>query len=160
MAGAQTITNPGVVYTSVSDYRTGMDDAGGELPLGQVVFTFIADEAIQKGHVVRLANASQTSPPTVGVAEAGTDAPQTVIGVARNAAAAAGDLVEVVVLGFALAQGDGSVTAGSWVTYNSAGRVASEATVDATDVVGTLVGRALADDGSQGDLVPVWVMRV
>lgn len=159
MAGAQTITNPGVVYTSVSDYRTGMDDAGGELPLGQVVFTFIADEAIEKGNVVRLANASQTSPPTVGVAEAGTDAAQTVIGVARNAAAAAGDLVEVVVLGFALAQGDGSVTAGSWVTYDANGRVATE-TVDATDVVGTLVGRALADDGSQGDLVPVWVMRV
>src|SRR5690606_40942767 len=99
-------------------------------------------------HVVRLANASQTSPPTVGVAEAGTDDAQTVIGVARNAAAAAGDLVEVVVLGFALAQGDGSVTAGSWVTYDSNGRVASE-TVDASDVVGTLVGRALADDRSE-----------
>src|SRR5690606_39859997 len=110
-------------------------------------------------NVVRLANASQTSPPTVGVAQAGTDAAQTVIGVARNAAAAAGDLVEVVVLGFALAQGDGSVTGGSWVTYDANGRVASE-TVDASDVVGTLVGRALADDGSQGDLVPVWVMRV
>lgn len=158
MPGSQTITNPNNAYVTISDYTTGQDDHGGDLAYGHRVETFVASADIAKGHVVKLDNMTTTTGLTASPAVGGTDAAILVVGIAKNAAAE-GDLVEVVVHGYALAQGDGSVTAGSALDFDANSRVATEA-LDATDVVGTIVGRALAADGSAGDLFPVWVMRL
>lgn len=158
MPGSQTITNPNNAHVTVSDYTSGKDDSGGDLAYGQRVEAFVASAAIEKGQVVKLDAMTTTTGLTCSPAVAVTDPAIEVVGIAKHAAAS-GDVVDVVVAGYALAQGDGSVTADSALSHDANSRVTTQA-LDATDVVGTIVGRALAADGAAGDLFPVWVMRL
>jgi hypothetical protein len=155
---AQQITNPSGAYSGVTDFTTGRDSLGADLDYGCLAFPLVASATIVKGEAVALIAPTTTQPPRVRPFVGGTDAYALLIGVAQDSAAA-GEVCQVVTYGFVLAQGDGSATAGSLLDVDASSHVTTEA-VDATDVVGTILGRALTDDSTVGLLFPIWVMRM
>ena len=154
------ITNPLAAFRSVSNYATLKSDVGESL-LPYASFRFVATAAIPVGSVVSIdPPASATDRPGVAVKATAFSLGQTV-GVAKNAAAAAGDVVEVVVWGLA------HVTVGSCTPAIGDTAViqanSGEAAVDTdeladTIIVGSMLGGFLAVKDA-ANLAPIWITR-
>lgn len=154
----QTITNPTGALSAVSDYRTGVADNGGEIPYGKTTRRFRANATITRGQCLKWVAPTQTVPlsvtPTVG-SEVGGFA-----GVAATSGSA-GDVVTVVVEGYAFAKVGTAATSGgaATLTGSTTGGAATDVTPAAATVAGTIVGTWLAA-GTTGNLAPIMVRLV
>lgn len=155
----QTITNPsGKLRGSISDHRTLKDDAGERLlPYDTIVCE--ANTAITKGSIVCLLTPADAVTPARVTPKATARHYSSVVGVAEKAAAAAGDFIPVCIYGLTFVDvGSGTPAGGNTALVqansNQAGVSASE--VDATAIVGTVLGHFLGAKDSS-NLAPVWV---
>lgn len=151
----QAITNPAGAYVTTSDYRTGRDSTGGEHAYGKTTRVLRANATVTKGQLVCLVAPTQTLPLSV-TPSAGTES-GLIFGIAAEGGSA-GDLVTVVTEGLAFAIVGTAATAGNAIKGGAAG-VVTNVTPAATDIVGTVVGVALAT-GTTGNTIPVWVKIV
>lgn len=129
-------------------------------------FWFRANAAVTVGQLVAHVVPTSTAPLSVTPAATG-QANLTIRGIAANSAAA-GEMVFVIVEGFALALVEAAVTpaAGNAVINGgtTAGSVGADTTVDAADIVGTELGVYLAAKlttfNGSANYCPVWLARV
>lgn len=141
----QALTNPFGAHKTVTDYRTGRDAAGEELAYGSIRNIYRADAAIAKGEVVMWVAPTASVPLSVTPMTAAA-ADTLFAGVAQNTAAAGGR-VTVVENGHCLVDVAAETAAfGSLLTApaTTTGKAEIGATFDATLVVGSVIGVALA----------------
>lgn len=141
------ISNPGGTYAGVSDFTLWLDGYSNDLKYERDVQTWRASAAISAGDWVELVAPTTTTPLSIKTAVvADAFIGWGVIGVALEAASAAGKFIKIVAHGPAIAQvgntsspafGDIAVAHGS--TNGASGKVAA-ASWDATKVAGTAWG--------------------
>lgn len=138
----QQITNPFSKFDGVSDFRTGVTNDGELLAVGGIYLPFRANAAIQKGALVALVVPTATVPLSVKERVTG-DLTSMTIGVAINAAVAAGDTVQVCVFGHCLAfVGAGTPAQGDYGIHSATTAIIapSAAAIDATIITGNILG--------------------
>lgn len=145
------LTNPkgaSSMSTLVTDYRTGKDASGNDLPGPQVVEYFEANAAIAVNDLVSLVVPTATVPVRVKTA-AVADVSYLKIGVALKAATAAGQVIPVCTSGTCRVNvGTGTPAAGDFgipdtATAGEVEVVAAASAPAATTVVGTVLGAFL-----------------
>lgn len=98
-----TTTNPNLAYTSTTDPSTWNDGNGGFLGphYGQTIESYVASVAVEAGDIVSFVAPTATVPLSVKPSTTTATESWRGVGVARNAAAA-GDIVDVIVKGVAV----------------------------------------------------------
>lgn len=149
----QQITNPLGYLTKVSDFTTGLDAEGQEIPYGTTVRHYRANVAIAKGEVVTFTVATTTVPLSLVLATAGSS-----IKFVALEAAAVGEQCAVAVAGHAavLCTTTAVVFGDALIVSATAGSAAAVAE-DATTVVGTVLGFAAGAKGAGVGTVLVYV---
>lgn len=144
----------------VTDYRTFLDTEGGSVALHTEVVVFQASGAIARGDLVSLVSPTAAGTPLRVKQAATADAGVRKIGVALEAAAATGDLIEVCVGGFCFVNvGAGTPAADNAAVASAAtAGLAAVGTIDATTVAGTVLGVFLgAKDAA--NRAPLWLQK-
>lgn len=169
MAAGTILSNPLGAFSGApksNDYTTYLtkDDLPADYP--RRGYWFRANAAVTIGQLCAHVVATSTAPLSVTPA-ATSQANLTVRGIAANSAAA-GEMVFVIVEGFALALVEAGTTpaAGNAVVNGgtTAGSVGADTTVDGSDIVGTEIGIYLAAKltsfNGSSNYAPVWLQRV
>jgi hypothetical protein len=151
--------NPTSAFKKVSDFVSGVDDAGRDIEYPRVVQSYKASTAITKGNWVSFVTPTTTEPLRVAIGET-TAAARTWAGVALNTVAA-GEMCNVVVYGYARCTvgttdpvfGDAAIIGAS------DGLSGVLAAPDATTVAGTILGLYLGVEDA-ANLAPVFVQKL
>jgi len=139
----------GTGWQTISDYRQFIDSIGVPLPMPKTVIFAEANAAILRGqHVMWVAPASATVGLRVAITTAGAAKAWQVIGVAENAATAAGQRVQVCVGGITFGYVTGlTITAMDRATASATaglfGNIAVGTDPDATIIEGSVLGQFL-----------------
>lgn len=158
------ITNPANAFNPVTDYRTWIDAAGNLLSYPRRVDVFIAAGTITaKDWVGLVAPSSATTPLKIEQLDVSDAFAAFVCAGVALESGVAGDQIQVVTLGPAIcnigntgtiAHGDSAI---KHATTDGASGVTAVASVDATTVVGTILGIYLGAEIGTSDTAPVWV---
>lgn len=154
------LSNPRGALRNVSDYRLGVADDGDILHAPSDVQSYPAALAVSAGAIVAFRTPTATQELRVGPMIS-VDDDRLFAGVAVNSAPA-GEIVQVVRFGHALALVEGTPAFGDrFFKPTTAGVANSETTdPDATDVIGAGYGVVLGNENPDTGLTPVFVRPV
>lgn len=158
----QRVINPLNAYKTVSDNRTMKADDGEAVDVGSTVVPYRAAGAISAGDVVCLLAPPDAVTPMSVTPKVTARLLPSVIGVAMEAATAAGQVIDVCTFGLAFVNvGAGTPAANNTATVqtNSAQAGVSAAENDATTIVGSILGVYLGAKDAN-NRAPVFVSRV
>ncbi len=130
----------------------------------QIVAPFKAASAVSANDLVAIAASVDTDTTTITVEtlDVSDSLPERVIGVAKNAASAAGEVVEVVVFGYAVANiGDTAPALDDLVTLHATtdGAAAKVSPGDATAIVGDHFGIYLGTEIGTSNTAAIWFSK-
>lgn len=150
------LLNPAAAFSIPADYTTWKDKDSRVIEYPQMVVPFQANAAIIIGAVTEFV-APTTTTPLRAKTFANADLGHQAIGVAISAATAAGAFVNVVIGGFCLVNVGAATPAFGNLAVKSGtdGQAAVSGTVDATLVVGTVLGTFLGAKDANNQ-APLW----
>ena len=152
------LTNPSAAFAIPSDYTTWKDKDSRPIVYPQQVETFESNAAFSVGDVVEFVAPTTTTPLRVKKF-ANADLGHFAVGVALQAATAAGQKIQVCVWGFCLVNVGSATPAATNLAVKSGtdGQAAVSGTVDATLVVGTVLGTFLGAKDANNQ-APLWFL--
>lgn len=138
----QQIVNPSAKLKQVTDFRTGLTNSGELIAEGGIYLPFRANAAIAAGALVAFVVPTATVPLSVKE-RVNADLFTMTVGVAMNAAVAAGDQVTVCVFGASIVNvGAGTPVIGDYGIHSATTAIVapSSAAIDATIINSNLLG--------------------
>lgn len=158
----QSITNPlGVYGSTIADYTTGKDSAGGEIAYGKSFRPYRCAGTITRGSVVCLLAPADALTPLSVTPKVTAQFFSSVIGIADKSGVA-GDVIPVITEGIAFADvgaGTPVVNQTATVQANSNQVGIGGTTADATTIAGSVLGVFLSGAKDASNLTPVFVNR-
>lgn len=149
----QSVTNPMAVYDAVTDYTTGLDTAGAQLPYGKIVFRFRANATIARGHLLEFVAPTATVPMSV---QPYVQADVSMFAGVAEKAAVAGDALDVTVLGHTVVLMTSGTALQNITPDATAGQGITSAPT-AASIAGMVFGICMAPGAG---LKPAWIRAV